>query len=394
MKNSTINAHKFALTSLFSAVVLTGCQTIEQNSNINSATQIPAQATTTPTVPIIPKVVRKLEPSDDAEIITMGPLDYDEQKIKDSESYKFPELPMSSLNRYDWQLVRTVDNKGSVNQINTEPPLMLEVRPSNLVFKTDCQRYTLHHDDYSDNSYSSHNYSSYGVTTTTPTSCKTIDSQGAKNISTYLIELFPRFSRGGFSLELLSSPQAQTTLDKKKSQKIEPYELAINVKDSKLVFTGTLRELQPTQGMPISYNFLKRYKWRLVSAVDGESKATIELNRPGFPVIAYFGYSMYNDEHHVGFSSDCNGDGGPYILTPDNQLLIGSGNQTMMGCGPKREAAEDKIKQLEQLSSSQLSLEQLENTNIDNTELPYYLLTQKLETGETLIWKNSATVSR
>ena len=170
--------------------------------------------------------------------------------------------------------------------------------------------------------------------------------------------------------------------------------MAINVKDSKLVFTGTLRELQPTQGMPISYNFLKRYKWRLVSAVDGESKATIELNRPGFPVIAYFGYSMYNDEHHVGFSSDCNGDGGPYILTPDNQLLIGSGNQTMMGCGPKREAAEDKIKQLEQLSSSQLSLEQLENTNIDNTELPYYLLTQKLETGETLIWKNSATVSR
>ena len=77
MKNSTINAHKFALTSLFSAVVLTGCQTIEQNSNINTATQIPTQATTTPTVPIIPKVVRKLEPSDNAEIIIMGPVNYD-----------------------------------------------------------------------------------------------------------------------------------------------------------------------------------------------------------------------------------------------------------------------------------------------------------------------------
>ena len=96
----------------------------------------------------------------------------------------------------------------------------------------------------------------------------------------------------------------------------------------------------------------------------------------------------------MGFSAYCNGVGGPYTLTPDHILLIGSGPQTMMGCGPKREAAEDKIRALEQLSRSQLTLTQLANSNIDNPSLPYYLLTQQMATGETLIWKNSALINK
>ncbi len=389
MKNSTINAHKFALTSLFSAVVLTGCQTIEQNSNINTATQIPAQATTTPTVLIIPKVVRKLEPSDDAEVIIMGPVDYDNQKIKDSESHKFLELPVDSLNRYNWQLAEWIDNQNLVTEIVSEQAVVLDIRPNNLIFSYGgCERYQIIHSEIIEGKYSSHN-----VSNISPPSCSTDKKQSSLNrsllaeqlqsasVESYLNDSFAPFSRSRFSYELLAL-------------KANNYQLALKLNSKTLMFTGTMKPLQPTQGLPISYEFLKDYKWRLVSALNSENQPIIELNRPGFPVITYFGYSMYNDEHHVGFSSDCNGVGGPYILTPDNQLLIGSGNQTMMGCGPKREAAEDKIKQLEQLSSSQLSLEQLENTNIDNTELPYYLLTQKLETGETLIWKNSATVSR
>ena len=69
-------------------------------------------------------------------------------------------------------------------------------------------------------------------------------------------------------------------------------------------------------------------------------------------------------------------------------LLIGSAPQTMIGCDIKREAAEDKIRELEQLSKSQLSLKRLSTISTDNSSLPHYLLTQKLETGETLIWKN------
>ncbi|WP_201611764.1 META domain-containing protein [Psychrobacter submarinus] len=136
-----------------------------------------------------------------------------------------------------------------------------------------------------------------------------------------------------------------------------------------------------------------RYRWRLVSATDSDNQIITELSRPGFPVVANFGY-RFNDEYHVGFSAYCNGVGGPYTLTPDHILLIGSGPQTMMGCGPKREAAEDKIRALEQSSRSQLTLTQLANGNVDDSSLPYYLLIQKMATGETLIWKNSALIDK
>ena len=297
-------------------------------------------------------------------------------------------INVESVNRFDWKLVRRIDNQGIVNDVDTVPPLMLDVRPSNLVFKYDCQRYRLNHDGYQD-----YTYSSYGVTTITQPSCLITDKQAASNIFQYLEQLFPEYGRGRFNLRI-TSPSTQTKskpfsfLNKLTPKKPTSYELILNVQDKQLIFEGTLKTLRPVTGLPITYELLKEYQWRLVSAVDSNKNTIIELSRPDFPVTAYFAYPLYNDEHHVGFSSDCNGVGGSYILTPDNKLLIGSSPQTMMGCSPKREAAEDKIRELEQLSKSQLILQRLANTNPDSSSLPYYLLTQKLETGETLIWQN------
>ena len=295
-------------------------------------------------------------------------------------------IDIESVNRFDWKLVRWIDNQGIVNDVDTVLPLMLDVRPSNLVFKYDCQRYRLNHDGYQD-----YTYSSYGVTTITQPSCLITNEQAAHNIFQYLERLFPEYGRGRFNLRI-TSPSTQTKsfsfLNKLTPKKPTPYELVLNVQDKQLVFEGTLKTLQPVTGLAITYEFLKEYQWRLVSAVDSNQKTIIELSRPDFPVTAYFAYPMYNDEHHVGFSSDCNGVGGSYILTPDNKLVIGSSPQTMMGCSPKREAAEDKIRELEQLSKSQLTLQRLPNTNLDSSSLPYYLLTQKLDTGETLVWQN------
>ena len=297
-------------------------------------------------------------------------------------------INVESVNRFDWKLVRRIDNQGIVDDVDTVPPLMLDVRPSNLVFKYDCQRYRLNHDGYQD-----YTYSSYGVTTITQPSCLITDKQAASNIIQYLEQLFPEYGRGRFNLRI-TSPSTQTKskpfsfLNKLTPKKPTSYELILNVQDKQLIFEGTLKTLRPVTGLPITYELLKEYQWRLVSAVDSNKNTIIELSRPDFPVTAYFAYPLYNDEHHVGFSSDCNGVGGSYILTPDNKLLIGSSPQTMMGCSPKREAAEDKIRELEQLSKSQLTLQRLPNTNLDSSSLPYYLLTQKLDTGETLIWKN------
>ncbi len=120
--------------SLLFAVTLIGCQTIKQNPKPTTATHKSAQISTTPIVPIISKVARKSEPSDDAEIIIMGPVNYDDQKIKNSDSYKFPELPVDSLNRYDWQLVRWIDNQDFVTEIVSEQPVILDIRHNNLIF--------------------------------------------------------------------------------------------------------------------------------------------------------------------------------------------------------------------------------------------------------------------
>ena len=203
MKNPSINAYTFVLTGLFSLfgiAALVGCQTIKQKPSMITATQTTTQISTQTTVPIIPKVPKPKVYDED--IITFPQV----ENIDASDFRKFPELPVDSLNRYDWRLVRLIDDQGRVSQVTTKPPLMLEVRPSNLVFKTDCQRYTLHHDDYSDNSYSSYNYSPYRITTTTPAFCTVKDTQAASDISEYLTELFPPYGRGGFSLELMSSP--------------------------------------------------------------------------------------------------------------------------------------------------------------------------------------------
>ena len=369
-------ARTLTLVSMLSATGLVGCQSIDNHT-------------------FIPITAKAPKPVDTDERIITFPQSEDNEYIG---SWKLPELPVESLNRFDWKLVRWIDNEDVVTHVDSDiyaggdtvPPLMLDVRPSNLVFKYDCQRYSLHHDGYHD-----YTYSSYGMTTTTPASCQINDNQAASDISDYLTQLFPKYGRGRFNLKVISTPtqipskQLSPFLNKKSSKKSIPYELALNAQDKKFIFEGTPKKLQPNYGLPISYEFLKTYRWRLVSAVDSDNKAIIEISRPGFPVSAYFGFPVYNEEHQVGFGSDCNGVGGPYILTADNILLIGSGAQSMMGCGPKREAAEDKIRELEQLSKSQLTLKELSNTNIDDPSLPYYLLTQKLDTGETLIWKNT-----
>lgn len=373
-----IPTRTLTLISMLGLSGLVGCQTID-NSKVETIT---AKA-----------------PVDNHESIITFP---QSEKNEYIGSWKLPELPVESLNRFDWKLVRWIDKQDVVTPIDphlytggdTVPPLTLDVRPNHLVFKYDCQRYNLYHADYND-----YMYHSYDVTTTTPKSCLINDAQAASDISEYLTQLFPKYGRGDFSLKVVpflnQLPSEQQplskSLNKLTSKKPIPYELVLNVQDKQFIFEGTAKKLQPTTGLPISHAFLKQYQWRLVSAIDSKQETIEDLTRSGYPVTAYFSSPLYNlDEDQVGFSADCNGVGGPYVLTPDNILLIGSGPQSMMGCGPKREATENKIRQLEQLSKSQLTLQQLPNTNIDDPSLPYYLLTQKLNTGEMLIWKNSS----
>ena len=295
-------------------------------------------------------------------------------------SWKLPKLPVHVLNRYHWQLVE-IDHQNTVSKIDTKQPLTMDVRPNNVVFEYGCQRYRVEHSGYSDYYYSTYNVSNIGSpdcvvdTAANVSHSELLRQLQSDSLESYFKTAFPRYGRGRFNYEL-RSPQPNT------------YQLALKLFDKTLVFKGTPKTMQPISGLPITHELLKGYRWRLVSATDKDKKTIAALSRPDTPVTAYFGYPTYNDEHHVGFGTDCNGVGGPYVLTSDHILLIGSGAQTMMGCTPNREAAEDKIREVEQTSRSQLSLEKHTVSDKKSVDTAYYLLTQQLDAGETLIWKS------
>ncbi|MEN6669144.1 hypothetical protein AAJP47_02090 [Psychrobacter sp. B38] len=343
--------------------VLTGCQT----TNNDTSTPLVIQTS----IPVKLEEIINFSQSENNEYIS---------------SWKLPELPIERLNRFDWQQVGLIDEDNVVTQIDNEQSLKLDIRPNNLVFKYDCQRYRLHHDGYQN-----YHYSSYEVTTITTSSCLIKDKQVASDISEYLTQLFPKYGRGRFTLRIIPTSNLPSPLHKLALKNQTSPLLALNTQDKQLIFEGKAKTVKPIFGLPIDYAFLEDYRWRLVSAMDSKQETIEDITRTGYPVTADFSSSLSNlDEHRAGFYSDCNGVGGPYILTSDNILMIGSAPQTMMGCEPKREAAEDKIRSLEQLSKSQLSLKQLPSTSVDDSNLPYYLLTQKLESGETLVWQNEA----
>lgn len=371
MKDLSVVIYSFGITSMFAVLGLVGCQTVGNDL-------------------AVPIIAKSPKPDIYEEAIITFPQNDDNEYIR---SWRLPELPVESLNRYDWQLVQWVDKQGVIAQVDTEQPLVLDIRPSHLVFNYGCMSYSVQHSDYND-----YSYSPYSVTTITPPTCLKKDSQVSSDILQYLTDLFPRYGRGRFSFELLSSPLEQpatkplSLISKLNLKKTPAYHLSLDAQGNKFIFKGVIKTIKPAAGLTITNALLETYRWRLVSAMDSNQQPIAELNYRSIPIHA--GFYTNNYQSGASFGSGCNGVGGPYTLTPDHILSIGSGAQTMMGCGPKREAAEDKIKQLEQISKSQLTLMTYPDTNVDDPSLPYYLLTQKLETGETLIWKNEKEVTR
>ena len=287
----------------------------------------------------------------------------------------------SALNEYQWQLIQIIDEQGNTTTIPAAPPLTMDVRPNNLVFQDGCRQYLF---KFFDGSAGDFPYRMYGsaqlsnrcnIKKSANASVSAVDDNhielGLKNTLIYGGHL-------GFGFKFLKPNSHLATA-------------ALNINQGKtLIWQGTRKELKPTTGLPITTTLLENYKWRLVSAIDGDNQSIAELNYRDIPIYG----SFYTNNKYSGasFSTGCNGVGGAYILT-NNILLIGTAPQTMIGCGSKREAAEDKLKALELLSRSQLTLEHYSNNDANSfnkkvLDTPNYLLTQKLDSGETLVWRS------
>lgn len=287
---------------------------------------------------------------------------------------------LQTLTKYDWQLTQVAGMNNKGQPFRHKPPLIMDIRPSSLLFKEGCHRYKF----FIENAYPMPYPYSISHLVDSANDCDTQSNVASKGaIQQSLETIFSPRSNLYFNFE-------PVTLKSKFFIPNSSKQLALNINnDMTLIFTGMPKPEQKTSGLSITNELLERYQWRLISANDDKNQLISEFSNADVPITGGF----YTDSHRrtAGFSVGCNGVSGTYALAVNQTLLIGSNPQTMIGCGDLLNKIESNFSRTMLNSISQLTLNVQENkpTSKNLTQaLPNYLLTQKLETGETLVWKN------
>ena len=291
---------------------------------------------------------------------------------------------------YYWQLTQVKDKKSNAININTDAPITLEIAPSSLSLFQGCQHFDIKFVWMSAPPFE------YGSELRErPSTCKNAPENKVSN--TNIKKLFPN-DNNIIKLDVELLPVAKSKLV---NTQMASKNLVIKIENGNtLTFDGTPRTFKEPTGLPIDKALLEHYDWRLVSAVRNTfndkgqviSRESIgHFYHPEFPVSLKF--RGYDDSQYAFFSSSCNGIGGPYILMKDYTLLVGSGPQTLMGCGVTGNRIEGELAKLISNSQSTLSLslqpsQSISPTADDQTDMPRYNLLQTMETAETLVWQN------
>ena len=301
--------------------------------------------------------------------------------------------------KYEWQLTYVSDDKGRIKAFNQKLPLIMEVHPSLLTFTEGCQRHQVSFDMWLPLPYL------YGqINISEPSdNCTTVNHSIIENFSNkntiknktgnVINSVFIPYSDTAFRFDPVLPNSAQSS-----NKTLKQLALKTN-KGKTLIFSGTPKPEYPVAGIPLINELLERYQWRLISATDDTNKTINKFNRPDVPITANYrlGSHDYSNPQQssfsqgIGFSVGCNGAGGSYALSTNQTLLIGGNPSTMVGCGDDIDDIESSLSRLMLYSSSQLTLINLDTQRVsnpsDNSESSY-LLTQKLESGETLVWQN------
>lgn len=301
--------------------------------------------------------------------------------------------------KYEWQLTHVSDDNGQIKPFNQKLPLIMEVHPSLLTFTEGCQRHQVSFDMWLPLPYL---YGQINVRepsdNCTTVSHSIIENSNNKNTiknktGNVISGVFIPYSDTAFRFDPVLPNSAQNS-----NKTLKQLALKTN-KGKTLIFSGTPKPEYPVAGMPLTNELLERYQWRLISATDDTNKTINKFNRLDVPITAnyrlgshdYSNPQQSNFSQGIGFSVGCNGVGGSYALSANQTLLIGGNPSTMVGCGDDIDDIESSLSRLMLYSSSQLTLINIDKQRVshpsDNSESSY-LLTQKLESGETLIWKN------
>lgn len=358
-------------------VALTGCQ-----SNIAKDNYIPANSIVTGSStsdPISYQSIIKTEKLEEKIVVV-------------ANETVFEATTLQWASNYHWQLTHIKDKKSNAINISTDTPIALEIAPSSLNLSQGCQNFSIKFIWMSAPPFE------YGSRLNEkPSNCKNAPENETNN--TNIKALFPdNSSTMQLDIELL--PVAKSNLV---NTQMASKNLVVKIENGNtLTFDGTVRTFKEPTGLPINKALLERYDWQLVSAVRNTindkgqviSRQPIgDFYHPDFPVSLKF--RGYDNSQYAFFSSSCNGVGGPFIFMKDHTLLVGSGPQTLMGCGETGNRIESELSKLISNSKSTLSLslqlpQPISPTADNQTDMPRYNLLQTMETGETLVWQNEA----
>lgn len=313
---------------------------------------------------------------------------------------------------HNWQLTHVSNDKGKLIRINLQPPLTMDVRPNLLTFDDGCYRYLVSFDMWLPLPYPYTQATTQDVAKSPDTAadCTAIyrattqDWRGNTIIpsdTAYLLNTtFQLYAGTNFTFDpaLPQSVRANKTIEKQLALKTD--------KGKTLVFTGTPKPKHTVAGISLTSELLEHYRWRLVQATNKKGAVISEFTQTEKPIMLSYGLSNYSGDEsdkQNGFQSGiygqsfsvsvgCNGVGGPYTLSVNQSLLTGGFPSTMMSCGDALDDIETQIRRMMTHSTSQLILTHADGAPTSATEQskPSYLLTQQLDSGETLIWKNTS----
>jgi len=290
---------------------------------------------------------------------------------------------LERLTYYDWQLVQIKNINGKTKPFRHDPPLLMDIAPNQLVFSEGCYRYQVFIDDVIARPYL---YSFNNFRTLEALKAQTCQNNDDNNseIRAALERLFVPYGDVGFNFEVLSASQPQPKIA-----------LSIN-NGTALIFSGKAKPQQTVSGVPLTHELLERYNWRLIQATDTNQQLINDFHQPDIPITASF--STDERGQRFGMSVGQHGSSGSYVLSVNQTLLTQTDPSLAISFGERLDDIWLKFVGVA-LRPSQLILTENQksaspNTNQSSQTSPRYLLTQKIKTGETLVWESEPKSSK
>ena len=328
-----------------------------------------------------------------------------------SAATSMPRL-LQTMTKYQWTLTHVSNNDGKFVPFQHQPPLTMDVRPDLLTFDDGCYQHSVFF--YSSLStpypYTGLKLQDVIKSPDSMTDCTAMYKATTKNrrgnivVHSDTAQLLDNVFKLGWSIPTDFKIKPQLI----KSEHVNTYakrQVALETSTGKtLLLMGTPKPKHKVAGIPITNELLEYHHWHLIKATDSTDAVMDNFTDTERPIVASY-YSNKRKKNENGqkekaqfdiydqtlaVSGGCDIVMGSYVLSV-NQTLVTSGFPALMtGCSENRNNIETHLRRMMLFGTSQLTLTTYMNnakTIIEPSE-PRYLLTQKTENGETLLWRS------